>query len=248
LAEGKRPDTRMIAQRVIELLEADLATGGYDLLDVRVFQGGGRYQIRVFVDLLGDSLDSENQASESEGSENQDSENQDSENQASDDPRKGVSMDQVTKAARTASMLLEEADLFADQYVIEVSSPGIRRPLRKLEHYRRVIGKKVDLKVMGTGSHRVRGVLEAIEGDELVVQTPAPDADTEAVSVRVKLHRVLEGNLDPDFDAKAIINSDRRERKDSKRQARQEKAGRKKKGRPKNRSKDGTEKDGGSTT
>ena len=228
MAEGKRPDTRMIAQRVIELLEADLATGGYDLLDVRVFQGGGRYQIRVFVDLLRDTLDSENQDS--------------------DDARKGVSMDQVAKAARTAGMLLEEADLFADQYVIEVSSPGIRRPLRKPEHYRQVIGEKVDLKVMGTGSHRVRGVLEDIEGDELIVQTPAPDADTEAVSVRVKLHRVLEGNLDPDFDAKAIINSDRRERKDSKRQARQEKAGRKKKGRPKNRSKDRTEKDGGSTT
>ncbi len=228
MAEGKRPDTRMIAQRVIELLEADLATGGYDLLDVRVFQGGGRYQIRVFVDLLRDSLDSDNQAS--------------------DDPRKGVALDQVAKAARTAGMLLEEADLFADQYVIEVSSPGIRRPLRKPEHYRQVIGKKVDLKVMGTGSQRVRGVLEDIEGDELIVQTPAPDADTEAVSVRVKLHRVLEGNLDPDFDAKAIINSDRRERKDSKRQARQEKAGRKKKGRPKNRSKDRTEKDSGSTT
>ncbi len=228
MAEGKRPDTRMIAQRVIELLEADLATGGYDLLDVRVFQGGGRYQIRVFVDLLRDSLDSDNQAS--------------------DDPRKGVALDQVAKAARTAGMLLEEADLFADQYVIEVSSPGIRRPLRKPEHYRQVIGEKVDLKVMGTGSQRVRGVLEDIEGDELIVQTPAPDADTEAVSVRVKLHRVLEGNLDPDFDAKAIINSDRRERKDSKRQARQEKAGRKKKGRPKNRSKDRTEKDSGSTT
>ncbi|MDX2472093.1 MAG: hypothetical protein QNL91_00135 [Candidatus Krumholzibacteria bacterium] len=238
MAEGKRPDTRMIAQRVIELLEADLATGGHDLLDVRVFQGGGRYQIRVFVDLLHDSQDSDSL----------DSDNQDSENQASDDPRKGIALDQVAKAARTAGMLLEEADLFADQYVIEVSSPGIRRPLRKPEHYRQVIGEKVDLKVMGTGSQRVRGVLEDIEGDELIVQTPAPDADTEAVSVRVKLHRVLEGNLDPDFDAKAIINSDRRERKDSKRQARQEKAGRKKKGRPKNRSKDRTEKDGGSTT
>ena len=233
MAEGKRPDTRMIAQRVIELLEADLATGGYDLLDVRVFQGGGRYQIRVFVDLLRDSLDSDTQDSDTEDS---------------DDAREGVALDQVAKAARTAGMLLEEADLFADQYVIEVSSPGIRRPLRKPEHYRQVIGEKVDLKVMGTGSHRVRGVLEDIEGDELIVQTPAPDADTEAVSVRVKLHRVLEGNLDPDFDAQAIINSDRRERKDSKRQARQEKAGRKKKGRPKNRSKDRTEKDGGSTT
>ncbi len=228
MAEGRRPDTRMIAQRVIELLEADLVTGGIDLLDVRVFQGGGRYQIRVFVDLLHES-------------------------DASADDREGIGLDQVAKASRTVGMLLEEADLFADQYVIEVSSPGIRRPLRKPEHYRLAIEEKVDLKVMGTGSQRVRGVLKDVDGDELIVETPPLDAnaegaDSEAIDVRVKIHRVLEGNLDPDFDAKAIINSDRRERKESKRQARREKASGKKKGRPKNRLKDRTEKDGGSTS
>ena len=52
MAEGRRPDVKQIARQVINLLEAELTAGGYDLLDVRVFQGGGRFQIRIFVDRL----------------------------------------------------------------------------------------------------------------------------------------------------------------------------------------------------
>lgn len=218
MAEGKRPDLRQIAHQVIALLEGELARAGYDLLDVRVFQGGGRFQVRVFVDLPVGAEDRPGTTG-------------------------GISLDQVAAAGRTAGMLLEEADLFAGQYVIEVSSPGIRRPLRKPEHYRRAVGEKVDLKVRG--SRRLRGVLEAVAADELVVQPraaegQAPAAATEAV--RVEISRVVEGNLDPDFDAQAIINADRRERKESKRRQRLQRKGPKKR-RPKNR----PQKDGGST-
>ena len=227
---SNRPNTKVIAQRVIELLEADLVAGGYDLLDVRVFQGGGRFQIRIFVDLL---------------------------DKEAIDEATGVTMGQVTKAARTAGMLLEEADLFAGEYVIEVSSPGIRRPLRKQEHYVQAIGKKIDLRV--AGSTRVRGVLEAVEGKELVLKVSATSEDaageevTADETVRVNVDKVLEANLDPDFDAQAIINADRRRRKDAKREGRQERAAnKKKKGRPKNRPKNDSpdsrpDEDGGST-
>lgn len=252
MSEGRRPDVKQIARQVITLLEAELASGGFDLLDVRVFQGGGRFQVRIYVDLLArDGRDGG-----------------------------GISLDQVAKASRTVSMLLEEADLFADQYVIEVSSPGIRRPLRTLDHYLRAVGEKIDLKV--SGSPRVRGVLQEVDGTVLVV-LPAAAADSRAVPadpeaedsgtgdmeaaeavaappeaetpqavaptpepVRISLALVTEGNLDPEFDPQAIINADRRERKESKRQSRLEKPGRKK-GRPKNRTKDRPENDGGST-
>jgi ribosome maturation factor RimP len=225
LTEGRRPDVKLIARQVITLLEAELASGGFDLLDVRVFQGGGRFQVRIYVDLP---------AREADGG-------------------GGISMDQVAKASRTVSMLLEEADLFADQYVIEVSSPGIRRPLRTLDHYLRAIGEKIDLKVFG--SPRVRGVLQEIDGSLLVVlPAAAAVSETDAMQaaapapepVRIRLDMVTEGNLDPEFDPQVIINADRRERKESKRLARLEKPGRKK-GRPKNRTKDRPENDGGST-
>lgn len=215
MAEGKRPELRQIARQVIALLEGELARDGFDLLDVRVFQGGGRFQVRIFVDLLATP-------------------------EAAEDAAGGIALDQVAAAGRTAGMLLEEADLFAGQYVIEVSSPGIRRPLRKPEHYRRAVGQKVDLKVIG--SPRLRGVLEAVAEDELVVRPNVAEEQESPETVRVKLARVVEGNLDPDFDVQAIINADRRERKDSKRRQRLQRKG-PKKGRPKNR----PQNDGGST-
>ena len=215
MPEGRRPDVKQIAAKVIDLLEPDLSAGGFDLLDIRVFQGGGRFQIRIYVDLSG----------------------------AADDEDGGITLDQVAKASRTAGMLLEEADLFADQYVIEVSSPGIRRPLRKPEHFRRAIGEKIDLKV--TGSSRLRGVLLELDGDDLVVKPPTPAEGEEPAPVRVPLSQVAEANLDPDFDVQAIINADRRERKDVKRRERLDRPERKK-GRPKNRTKAQPDEDGGS--
>jgi ribosome maturation factor RimP len=195
LTEGNRPDLKQMAARIIDLLEPDLATDGFDLLDVRVFKGGGRHQLRIYVDLLDGA----------------------------------ISLDQVASASRTVGMLLEEADPFPGQYVIEVSSPGIRRPLRKPEHYLAAVGHRVDLKVRGKDSSRVRGVLQGIEGEILVVVTEAEEGPGE---IQVEMSKVLEGNLDPDFDAQALINADRRKRKEDKRARRE---GRKKtrKARPK---------------
>jgi ribosome maturation factor RimP len=195
LAEGNRPDLKQMAARIIDLLEPDLVTDGFDLLDVRIFQGGGRHQLRIYVDMQ-------------EGS---------------------ISMDQVASASRTVSMLLEEADPFPGQYVIEVSSPGIRRPLRKPEHYLAAVGHRVDLKISGKDSRHVRGVLQEIDGEMLIVATEGEEGP---IDVRVETSKVQEGNLDPEFDAQALINADRRKRKEEKRTRRQ---GRKKtrKGRPK---------------
>lgn len=183
MSEGQRPDPSRLAAEVIALLEPELATEGLDLLDVRVFRGGGRLQLRIYLDTF-------------DG---------------------GITMGQCTAASRSAGMLLEEADLIADQYVIEVSSPGIRRPLRKPEHFAAAVGQRVDLK---TGPRqRIKGVLTATGPDGHVVQ-PAEEG---AEPVTVQPDTVLEANLDPDFDVQALINADRRARKAAKRDRRQKK-------------------------
>ena len=186
MAEGNRADLKRMAARIIDLVESDLAAGGIDLLDIRIFRGGGRIQLRIYVDLLDGK----------------------------------ISLAQVASASRTIGMLLEEADPFPGQYVIEVSSPGIRRPLRKLEHYQAAVGQKVDLKVTGPGVRRVRGVLQEVDGNRLVVEVAREEGET-TEQVTVELKRIAEGNLDPDFDVQALINADRRRRKDEKRTKRQ---------------------------
>lgn len=180
MTDGSRQDLARLAARVIGLLEPELASVGFDLVDARLFRGGGRIQVRIYLDL----------------------------------PGGGIGLGDCARASRTVGMLLEEADLFPGRYVIEVSSPGIRRPLRKPEHFAAVVGQKVDLKIARQG--RVRGVLKEAAPDRLSVETE-PDGEI----VTVVAAEVLEANLDPDFDVQALINADRRQRKAEKRDRRQ---------------------------
>lgn len=176
MSGAERLDTRQAAARILALLEPELAGQGYDLLDVRIFQGGGRIQVRVYVDLA-------------EG---------------------GINLDQCADAARTVGMLLEEADLFAGQYVIEVSSPGIRRPLRTATHFTAAVGEDVELK---TADGRVKGRITAFADGVLTLQPKGEDAEPRTL----RLGELREANLDPEFDAQALINADRRRRKDDRR-------------------------------
>jgi len=192
---------RELAGRIIALLEADLQADGLALLDVRVFQGGGRLQIRIYLDTLAG----------------------------------GITLDEVARASRTVGILMDEADLIAGKYVIEVSSPGIRRPLRTADHYRAVVGQRVDLKIAGVGHPgRLKGILTGAGETELEV---TPDEEG-ASPVTVSLEGVLEGNLDADFDPRALINADRRRRKEEQRQARQQKKKPGRKSRPRKKKRD----------
>ena len=183
----RKQDRYALAQRVIALVEEDLAADGYDLLDVRVFRGGGRLQLRLYVD-------------------------------AAD----GVGLDDCARASRTAGMLLEEADLFSQAYVIEVSSPGVRRPLRTAEHFAAAVGQKVELRIDSRGKpDKFRGKLLACCQRQLVLQ-PETESDGPPTELRISLDQLLEANLDPEFDVQALIGADRRRRKAEKRERREQ--------------------------
>ncbi len=202
MADRARPNLKQMAARVLALLEPELAADGLEILDVRVFQGGGRLQVRIYIDLT-------------EG---------------------GITLGQCAKAGRSVNFLMEEADMFSGEYVLEVSSPGVRRPLRLPRHFEESVKQRVDLKVrQGFKSRRVRGELVAFDGKILTVELPVPaGSDIEKGEIsKIPLQEILEANLDPDFDAQALINEARRKKKDSRREERL--ARRKpKKGRPKN--------------
>lgn len=206
MAEGKKMDLGQTVRQIMDLLEPELAAEGFELLDVRVFQGGGRMQVRLYVDHLDAGEET------------------------------GINMGQVSRASRTANMLLEEADLFLGNYIVEVSSPGIRRPLRKPAHFEAALGKKVEIIMRGKKPiRRVKGVLQKVAGGKITVEpgegTPTTEG-TPVETIELEIKGIYEANLDLDFDAQALINEDRRKRKEDKRKARQEKPG-KRRGRPK---------------
>jgi ribosome maturation factor RimP len=91
----------------------------------------------------------------------------------------GTDLDAIGSASRWVSELLDEADPISSPYVLEVSSPGIDRPLVKRGDFARFAGETVRMKVMREEKRAsVNGILVGIEGDDVIV-----DVDGERVCV-----------------------------------------------------------------
>jgi ribosome maturation factor RimP len=79
----------------------------------------------------------------------------------------GVDLEAVTEATRLVNDLLDAHDLVGERTTLEVSSPGIERPLRTPEHFRRFVGTEVAVKLRPTveGERRLAGVLQEADDD-----------------------------------------------------------------------------------
>ncbi len=84
----------------------------------------------------------------------------------------GVGLEDCEKVSRQVSSLMDVEDPITGQYTLEVSSPGMERPLYTLAHFERYIGEKVQLKLTRKfeGRKKMTGQLVGVEGDEVVVQ------------------------------------------------------------------------------
>ncbi len=91
----------------------------------------------------------------------------------------GLDLDAVASANAWVSELLEAADPIHGPYTLEVSSPGIDRPLTKRADYARFAGETVNLKTHVADKRKSwTGVLIGMEGDDVVL-----DVDGERVAV-----------------------------------------------------------------
>lgn len=79
-----------------------------------------------------------------------------------------LDLDTVAVLSRSASALLDGLDAIGSNYVLEVSSPGVDRPLTSENHFRRARGRKVDV-VLADGSTLTGRVGETGEGTVALV-------------------------------------------------------------------------------
>ena len=87
-----------------------------------------------------------------------------------DETLPSISLDEVAREQGWISDLLDTLDPIASSYVLEVSSPGMARPLRRLHDFQRFAGKDVSIKLKsGEGPRRLEGKLEGITGTGQVV-------------------------------------------------------------------------------
>ena len=85
----------------------------------------------------------------------------------------GISIDDCEKISRELSSLLDEKDPIKENYILEVSSPGIERKLTKKEHFDKYIGKIIDINLFKqiNGSKQFTGVLTSYENECIFIET-----------------------------------------------------------------------------
>ena len=81
----------------------------------------------------------------------------------------GVGTEVLSEVTREISRILDYENPVPGRYTLEVTSPGLERKLKKVEHYERSIGKRISLKTKpGTeGGRRLEGLLDLV-GDSTV--------------------------------------------------------------------------------
>ncbi len=93
----------------------------------------------------------------------------------------GINLDDCAMVSREIGNLLDVKDLLPQHYVLEVSSPGLNRPLKREKDFLRAIGQKIKVKtaVPLKGRKNFSGVLQSFENgmlqlklDNTVVQIP----------------------------------------------------------------------------
>lgn len=97
------------------------------------------------------------------------------------DKPEGVTLSDCEHVSKLVSAFLDVVDFGKGRYVLEVSSPGLDRPLHRPSHYERSVGRKVrvTLEELETGKRRtVTGRLDAFERPE-----GAPEEDARVVVV-----------------------------------------------------------------
>ena len=83
-----------------------------------------------------------------------------------------VSVDDCAKVSRDLSALLDVEEIVPTSYILEVSSPGLDRPLRSIEDFRRFAGRQAKIVVRDKidGQGFFRGRLAGVEDDAAIVE------------------------------------------------------------------------------
>ena len=107
----------------------------------------------------------------------------------------GVELADCEKVSRQLSGVLDVEDPIANDYTLEVSSPGLDRPLYTLEQFKRFKGSVVELRLRMAfeGRRRYKGTLAGVEGNDVVI-------NVEQEEFLFPLEGIEKANVVPQFD------------------------------------------------
>lgn len=130
------------ATEIAELLQPTVQALGLELLGVEYLPAAGNATLRLYIDVS--QAERQNRV---------------------------VNIEDCEAVSREVSAQLDVQDPISDHYTLEVSSPGVDRPLFNAAHFARFIGEevKVVLKLPQEGRRRVQGHIVSVEGDRITL-------------------------------------------------------------------------------
>lgn len=164
------------AAEISRLLAPTVASLGVELLGVEYLPGSGNAVLRLYIDVP---------AADAVG----------------ESPRM-VTIEDCEAVSREVSAQLDVEDPISSHYTLEVSSPGIDRPLFGAEQFARFTGEsaKVTLRMPQDGRRRLTGRIVRVEGETVVF-------DIEGTELAVSVDNVEKARLVPDWEALGLAPS-----------------------------------------
>ncbi|MBN2169677.1 MAG: ribosome maturation factor RimP [Actinobacteria bacterium] len=106
----------------------------------------------------------------------------------------GVTVEDCATANNLLSELIDREEMVKGPYVLEVMSPGLKRPLKKPSDFQRSIGKRalLKLKVSGKGANSIGGVITEADEESVTV-------DNGNEVARIEYGDLISARLDPEL-------------------------------------------------
>jgi ribosome maturation factor RimP len=145
----------MLAESLVEAFRARVATLGFDLVDLRIGGTAQRPLVQVRIDVLPGGPEA-----------------------------RGVTVAECATVSRALEAWLDASGPLGNRYILEVSSPGMERPIRWARHWVRFIGRDVTAKIPGLG--RVRARIVAVPDEATVVLEPQGGAPRSVALAEIK--------------------------------------------------------------
>lgn len=162
-------------RKLISIIEPVLEASGFELVELRFLMDQGGWTLRVCVDM---PLDPSIPPSEV--------------------PADRVDLSDCEQVSRELSAVLDVDDPIPQAYSLEVSSPGIERPLRTAKHYEYFAGSvaKIQMAVAVSGTERknFRGTILGVEAGHVLL-------DADGQTFKLEIDDIDHAKLIPDWDA-----------------------------------------------
>ncbi|TNF17460.1 MAG: ribosome maturation factor RimP [Rhodobacteraceae bacterium] len=112
-------------------------------------------------------------------------------------PTGGIEVDECGEISTAVSAALDVEDPIIDAYTLEVSSPGIDRPLTRLKDFETFEGYEAKLETteLIDGRRRFRGELAGVEGDEVLINVDGSSEGQETVTLGLKFDWLSDAKL-----------------------------------------------------